>query len=183
MKLKKTICVFCSANDVEKRYVDVAVKLARLMVANKYDLVWGGSNKGLMKVMADEVQKKGGKVIGITVEFLKNSRRINADEMIIAKDISARKSLLFKRSDAIILLVGGIGSLDEITELLELKKHNFHKHPIVILNTNNFYDGLKTQLKRMEKDGFLTKKVEEFLYFADSPKQTIEYMNKFFVEK
>jgi len=98
--------------------------------------------------------------------------------MIITKDISARKSLLFKRSNAIILLVGGIGSLDEITELLELKKHNFHNHPVVVLNTDNFYQGLKTQFKRMEKDGFLTKKVEEFLYFTDTPKQAIDYINK-----
>lgn len=174
----KKICVFCSANEVDKKYVNATVKLAKLMVTNGYDLVWGGTNKGLMKVIADEVQKNGGKVIGITVEFLKQGRRLNADKMIITKDISSRKSLLFKRSDAIILLVGGIGSLDEITDLLELKKHNFHHHPIVVLNTDNFYQGLKTQFKRMEKDGFLTKKVEEFLYFADTPKQAIDYINK-----
>ena len=172
----KTICVFCSANNVDKKYVNAAVNLAKLMVKNGYDLVWGGTNRGLMKVIADEVQNNGGKLIGITVDFLKQGRRLNADEMIITKDISSRKALLFRRSNAIIMLVGGIGSLDEITELLELKKHNFHNHPVVVLNTDNFYQGLKTQFKRMEKDGFLTKKVEEFLYFADTPKQAIDYI-------
>ena len=172
----KTICVFCSANNVDKKYVNATIKLAKLMVKNGYDLVWGGTNRGLMKVIADEVQNNGGKLIGITVDFLKQGRRLNADEMIITKDISSRKALLFRRSNAIIMLVGGIGSLDEITELLELKKHNFHHHPVVVLNTDNFYEGLKNQFKRMEKDGFLTKKVEEFLYFADTPKQAIDYI-------
>ena len=174
----KTIYVFCSANEVDRKYKNAAKILARLMVKNGYDLVWGGTNRGLMKVIADEVQNNGGKLIGITVDFLKQGRRLNADEMIITKDISSRKALLFRRSNAIIMLVGGIGSLDEITELLELKKHNFHNHPVVVLNTDNFYEGLKNQFKRMEKDGFLTKKVEEFLYFADTPKQAIDYINK-----
>ena len=161
----KTIGVFCSANEVDKKYVNATVKLAKLIVENGYDLVWGGTNKGLMKV------------IGITVEFLKQGRRMNADEMIITKDISDRKSLFFNRSNAIILLVGGIGSLDEVSELLELKKHNFHNHPVVVLNTDNFYAGLKAQLQRMEKDGFLTKELKELIYFAETPKQAIQYIN------
>src|SRR3989344_5734685 len=132
----KTIYVFCSANEVDRKYKNAAKILARLMVKNGYDLVWGGTNRGLMKVIADEVQNNGGKLIGITVDFLKQGRRLNADEMIITKDISSRKALLFRRSNAIIMMVGGIGSLDEITELLELKKHNFHNHPVVVLNTD-----------------------------------------------
>jgi len=72
----KTICVFCAANEVEKKYIIDAKKLGLLMVKNKYDLVWGGSNRGLMKVIADSVQEAGGKIIGITMEMLKNSRRM-----------------------------------------------------------------------------------------------------------
>lgn len=178
----RSICIFCSANEVGKKYVVAAEKLARLITKNKYDLVFGGTNRGLMKVVADEVQNSGGKVIGVTVDFLKHGRRMNADKMIIAKDISTRKSLLFEKSSAVIMLVGGVGSLDELTELLELKKHNFHNHPIVVLNTDNFYAGLKKQLERMEKDGFLTKKLEEFLYFAKTPKQAIDYINKKIVD-
>lgn len=148
------------------------------MVENGYDLVWGGSNKGLMKVIADEVQNAGGKVIGISTKFFENIRRIRADEMIITKDLTERKSLLIKRGDAIILLVGGVGSLDEIGAVLELRRHNFHTKPVVVLNTDNFYQGLKTQLERMEKDGFLPKTVAEFAYFADTPEQAINYINK-----
>jgi len=175
----KTICVFCAANDVEKKYIRDTEMLGQLMVKNGYDLVWGGSNKGLMKVIADTVQNAGGKIIGITMEILKNTRRMNADEMIITKDLPERKSLLLKRADAIILLVGGIGSLDEVTEILEHKKHNIHNKPVVVLNTDNFYGGLKMQFQRMKKDGFLTKELDELIYFADTPTDALDYINNF----
>lgn len=174
----KTICVFCSSGEVDKKYIDAAKELARLMVKNGYDLVWGGTNQGLMKVIADGVQNAGGKLFGVSVEIFKHKRRMNADEMIITKELPERKLLLIGKGDAIILLVGGVGSLDEISEVLELRKHNLHTKPVVILNTDNFYQGLKTQLERMEKDGFLPKKVEEFLYFAATPEEAIEYINQ-----
>ncbi|MFA6017136.1 MAG: TIGR00730 family Rossman fold protein [Patescibacteria group bacterium] len=174
----KTICVFCTANEVEKKYKDATEELGKLMTKNNFNLVWGGSNHGLMKVIADSVQENGGKVYGVTMEFLKAHRRMNADEMTIAKDLSERKKLLLSKSDAIILLVGGIGSLDEVAEMLEFKKHKLHNKPIVVLNTDKFYEGLKIQFERMDKDGFLPRKLNELIYFADSPKQALQYINK-----
>lgn len=176
----KTVCVFCSANEVEEKYIKDTKILGQLMVKNGYDLVWGGSNKGLMKVVADAVQNAGGKIIGITMEMLKHKRRMNANEMIITKDLPERKSLLLKRANAIVLLVGGIGSLDEVTEILEYKKHDIHKKPIVVLNTDNFYGGLKMQFQRMKKDGFLTKELDELIYFANNPKDALAYINNSF---
>jgi len=173
-----TICVFCSANNVEEKYVQHANILAQLIAQNKYSLVWGGSNKGLMKVMAEGVQKAGGKTIGVTMEMLKHTRKLDADEMIITKDLPERKSVLLKRSDAIILLVGGIGSLDEVTEILEFRRHDVHKKPIVVLNTNNFYEGLRMQLLRMQKEGFLTKELSEIIHFVDTPEEVLAYINK-----
>ena len=174
----KTICVFCAASEVEKKYIDATVELGRLMAKNNFNLVWGGSNHGLMKIIADSVQENGGKVYGVTMEFLKAYRRMNADEMTIAKDLPERKKLLLSKADAIILLVGGIGSLDEVAEMLEFKKHKLHNKPIVVLNTNKFYEGLKSQFLRMEKDGFLPRKLYELIYFANTPKQALKYINK-----
>jgi len=168
----KTICVFCAANEVEEKYVNDAKILGELMVSNGYSLVWGGSNRGLMKVIADTVQNAGGKIIGITMELLKKTRRLNADEMIITKDLSERK-----QADAIVLMVGGTGSLDEITEVIEHRKHSLHTKPIVILNTDDFYGGLKAQFLRMKQDGFLTKEINELVYFADTPQDAVDYIN------
>jgi len=131
-----------------------------------------------MKTIADSVQNNGGKIFGVTIKLFKDHRRMNADKMTIVKDFPERKKLLLKKSDAIILLPGGVGSFDEITEVIELKKHDIHLKPIVVLNIYNFYKGLEIQLKRMEKDGFLTKSLDKFLYFADTPDEAIDYIKK-----
>ena len=126
----KNVAVFLSASDLEEKYTKPAAELGKLLAENKYGFVYGGSDKGLMKVMASSVQKSGGTVIGVTMEMLKDSRKMDADEMIIATDLPERKKVMNDRSDAVIVMVGGIGTLDEATELLELKKHGVHNKPV-----------------------------------------------------
>ncbi|MEK7597301.1 MAG: TIGR00730 family Rossman fold protein [Patescibacteria group bacterium] len=176
----KNICVFCSTNEVDKKYIEETKQLGVMIAKNNFNLVWGGGNLGLMKVISDSVKNNGGKIFGVTIEFLKDVRKMDADEMLITKDFPERKKLLLKKSDAVILLAGGLGSLDEISEVIELKKHNFHLKPVVVLNTDKFYEGLKIQLERMEKDGFLNKSLDEFLFFADTPQEAINYIKKEF---
>lgn len=174
----KSIAVFCSANDIDHKYVAPAVELARLMVKGGHDVVWGGSDTGLMKQIADAVEGEGGRLIGISVEFFRSVARKGADEMIVTKNLGERKALLLKRADAFVTLPGGIGTLDEVAEMLELKKINTHAKPIVILNTDNFYAGFKMQLERMISEGFISKKLDQLVYFADTPRETIDYLNK-----
>lgn len=174
----KYIAVFCSANELGEKYTTPAKKFAKLLAENKYNLVWGGSDRGLMKIMASGVSEGGGKIVGISMELLKHHARKEADEMIIAKDLGERKAIILKRSDAIVVLVGGIGTLDEITEILELKKHQVHNKPVIILNTENFYEGLKVQLEKMEDEGFLIRPLKELIYFADQPEEVMEYLDK-----
>lgn len=174
----KYIAVFCSANDLEEKYTKPAKEFAKLFAENKYNLIWGGSNHGLMKIMADGVQQGGGKIVGISMKILRKYIRKEADETIIVRDLGERKALILKRSDAIVVLMGGVGTLDEMTEIMELKKHQIHNKPIVILNTRNFYKGLKMQFEKMEKEGFLPRPLQELLYFADTPNEAITYLNK-----
>ncbi|MBI4096828.1 MAG: TIGR00730 family Rossman fold protein [Candidatus Levybacteria bacterium] len=172
------IAVFCSVNELEEKYIQPAREFAKLLAENGYGLIWGGTDKGLMKVIADGVQEGGGKIIGISMEIIKEHVRKDADEMIIAKDLGERKATFLKRCDAMTMLVGGIGTLDEVMHMLELKKHNMHNKPLVVLNTENFYEGLKVQLQKMKDDGFITKPLDEYLYFADTPKEAIQYLNE-----
>jgi uncharacterized protein (TIGR00730 family) len=132
-----------------------------------------------MKKIASAVQETGNKIIGISMLSLKDLARKDADEIIIAKGLSERKSAMLDRADAIAVLVGGIGTLDEVTEVLGLKKHEFHNKPVVIINTDNFYEGLKLQLQKMKDDGFIKKPLEEFVYFADKPEEAISYIKKY----
>lgn len=173
----KYITVFCSARDVALHYIVAAREFARLLAVGGYGLVWGGSDTGIMKIVADEVEKGGGKLIGVSVEFLQHVVRKNADEMIITKNLSERKALLLERSDAIVMLVGGIGTLDETAEILEHKKQEHHNKPVVILNTEGFYDGMKIQMQKMISEGFINKTMNELVYFADTPRQAIDYID------
>ena len=137
------ICVFCSANDVDKKYVTPAKELAEALGERGDTLLWGGSNVGLMKVVADGVQEKGGRLVGVTMELFKEFARPTADEMIVVKTLAERKARLLERTDAIIVLAGGLGTFDEFTEVIELKRHGNHDAEIFVLNTDNFYEGLK----------------------------------------
>jgi uncharacterized protein (TIGR00730 family) len=149
------ICVFCSANDVAEKYTTPAIQLATQIGKAGHTLVWGGSNRGLMKVMADRVQANGGNLVGVSAERFKHVARPDADELIIAKDLAERKALLLERADVIVVLAGGLGTLDEVTHVIELKREGVHQKPILFLNTDGFYDGLRLQLKRIAGEGFL----------------------------
>lgn len=170
------ITIFCSANDVGEPYTSAAREFATLVGKGGHTLVWGGSDKGTMKEIAGAAQEAGGKIVGISVESLKASARPNADEMVIAKTWPERRATLLERGDAIVALPGGIGTLDEITEVLEYKKQDLHQKPIIFLNTNGFYDGMKMQLERMDTEGFLPRKLADLIFFATAAQEAMEYI-------
>ncbi len=170
------ICVFLSAADLDERYTLPAREFAELLGAGGHTLVWGGSDTGLMKVVADGVQAAGGRLVGISVELFRHVARGNADDMVFAKDLAERKALLLARSDALVVMTGGLGTLDEATEILELRKHGLHDKPVVLLNTAGFYDGLIAQLRRMEQDGFLPIPLADLVYPADSASDALAYL-------
>lgn len=161
------VTVFCSAADLDDRYTAPAREFAALLGAGGHTMVWGGSDSGLMKVMADGVEANGGRLSGVSVQFLAHKVRPGVDEMVIAKDLAERKAELLARADGIVIMVGGTGTLDEATEILELKKHGMHRKPVVLLNAAGFYDGLKQQLQRMEKESFLPLPLAELVFFAE----------------
>ncbi|SDM20684.1 hypothetical protein SAMN05444921_105116 [Streptomyces wuyuanensis] len=161
------ICVFLSAADLDDRYTRPAREFAELLGKGGHTLVWGGSDVGLMKVVADGVHEAGGRLVGVSVEFLQDKARPVADEMIVARDLAERKALLLAKSDAVVIMVGGTGTLDEATEILELKKHGHTAKPVVLLNTAGYYDGLKQQFQRMDDEGFLPVPLTDLVFFAE----------------
>lgn len=172
------ICVFCSAADLDERYTKPAWEFAELIGRGGHTLVWGGSDTGLMKVMADGVQRAGGRLVGVSVEFLAHKARPDADEMVITRDLAERKARLLSRADAFVVMVGGTGTLDEATEIMELKKHGLHTKPVVLLNAAGFYDGLKQQMQRMDNEGFLPLPLNELVLFAEEPLGAIAYLEE-----
>ncbi|MGW5331715.1 LOG family protein [Streptomyces bauhiniae] len=172
------ICVFLSAADLDERYTRPAREFGELIGKGGHTLVWGGSDSGLMKVVADGVHKAGGRLVGVSVEFLSAVARPGTDEMVIAADLAERKRLLVQKADAVVIMVGGTGTLDEATEILELKKHGRTTKPVVLLNTAGFYDGLEQQFRRMEAEGFLPRPLAELMYFADEPAAALAHLEE-----
>ncbi|MFF9146633.1 TIGR00730 family Rossman fold protein [Streptomyces sp. NPDC014861] len=172
------ICVFLSAADLDERYTAPAREFAGLLGKAGHTLVWGGSDTGLMKVVADGVQEAGGRLVGVSVDFLAAKARENADEMTVTRDLAERKALLLAKSDAIVVMVGGTGTLDEATEILELKKHAKHTKPVVVLNTAGFYDGLRAQFQRMETEGFLPRPLTELAFFTEDGATALAYLER-----
>ncbi|RZU13090.1 TIGR00730 family Rossman fold protein [Streptomyces sp. BK239] len=170
------ICVFLSAADLDDRYTGPAREFARLLGKGGHTLVWGGSDVGLMKVVADGVQEAGGRLCGVSVDFLVATARSGADEMVVARDLAERKRLLLERADAVVIMVGGTGTLDEATEILELKKHGHTDMPVVLLNTAGFYDGLEQQFRRMEAEGFLPRPLSDLMFFAQEPAGALAHL-------
>lgn len=170
------ICVFCSAAELDAVYAESAREFAELIGSRGHSLVWGGSDVGLMKVVADGVQRAGGRLVGISVDFLQSAARENADEMIVTANLAERKAQLLERADAFVVMVGGTGTLDEATDILELKKHGLHAKPVVLLNTAGYYDGLRQQLARMEAEGFLPVPLTELVTFADDGAQALRLL-------
>ncbi|WP_329251645.1 TIGR00730 family Rossman fold protein [Streptomyces sp. NBC_01478] len=173
------ICVFLSAADLDERYVEPTREFAEQLGSSGHTLVWGGSDVGLMKVLADGVQAAGGRLCGVSVEFLTHVVRPGCDEMVITKDLGERKALLLDKADAVIMLVGGTGTLDETTDILELRKHELSDKPLAVVNTAGFYDGLKIQLERMDAEGFLPIPLPRLMYFADTGKEALDYVEKY----
>jgi uncharacterized protein (TIGR00730 family) len=172
------ICVFLSAADLDDRYTRPAREFAELLGKGGHTLVWGGSDVGLMKVVADGVQQAGGRLVGVSVDFLAAKARSGADEMVIARDLAERKAVLLAKSDAVVVMVGGTGTLDEATEILELKKHGKTEKPVVLLNTAGFYDGLKEQFRRMDTEGFLPRPLTDLVFFAEEPVGALAYLEE-----
>ncbi|MCX4742919.1 LOG family protein [Streptomyces antibioticus] len=182
------ICVFLSAADLDARYTRPAREFGALLGKGGHTLVWGGSDTGLMKVVADGAQEAGGRLCGVSVDFLAAKARAGCDEMVIATSLAwgsphalgqwGSKRLLLEKSDAVVVMVGGTGTLDEATEILELKKHGHTDKPVVLLNTEGFYDGLKTQFRRMEAEGFLPRPLTDLVFFAEEPVGALAYLEE-----
>lgn len=170
------VAVFCSASEVAPKYINHAQQFGRLLAQNGFEMVYGGTDEGLMKVMADVIQSEGSRVIGITIPRFHPRSRKNADEIILAENLRERKVKMLDKCVAVAGLPGGIGTLDELTEVMELRRQEVHGKPIVLLNTDGFYDGLKMQLERMHSERFFAHTIDSVIHFADTPEDAMTYL-------
>lgn len=170
------IGVFCSARDLADEYVEPVRDFAKHVGEHGHTLIWGGSATGVMRVVAEGVKAAGGRLVGITIEHYRADSYDRADEVILTRDLFDRKRELIERSDAIAILVGGIGTLDEATDIMELKREGAHNVPVVFLNTDGFYEPLREQLRAMEQAGMLDRKADALATFVDSSHDALDVL-------
>ena len=155
----QNICVYCSSSNLlDAYYYDEARELGRNMAKNGYRLVYGGGNVGLMGVLARTVHEHGGIVFGVIPRALKNREGIAydvADELIVTETLRERKAIMYNRADAFIALPGGIGTLEELIEVLTLKQLGYHQRPIILINSNGFYTPLLDLFEHLRKGRFV----------------------------
>ena len=155
--MTKLLCVFCgSSRNLDLKYHAVAEELGRRMVAGGWGLVYGGGNVGLMGSVARAVKQAGGRVVGVIPGFMRERELayLEADEMISVETMRERKRLMEERATAFVALPGGIGTLEELAEIMTLRYINLTRKPIVLLNQDGFYDELLAFFERMTRERF-----------------------------
>ncbi len=175
----KTICVYCSSSeDLDKEYYQEAFRLGELLAENSFRLIHGGGIIGLMGHLLKAASKGGAKVTGVVPEKLNRPLIANSLEqkLIITDDMKNRKEYMRDNSDAFIALAGGFGTMEELLETLTLKQLKYHKKPIVIVNTKNYYDGILQQFDKMFSEKFASPAYRSLYQVTESSAEAIEYI-------
>jgi uncharacterized protein (TIGR00730 family) len=138
----KSVCLFCgSSNAADPAYLEAAAEFGRTLTANGVRLVYGGGGIGLMGAAAKASHNSGGKVLGIMPEFLRHREVIYDDvETIVVDNMTVRKKIMFEQSDAFVVMPGGVGTLEEVVELISWRRLELHFKPIVFVNIKGFWD-------------------------------------------
>mgnify|MGYP001365146355 FL=1 len=174
------VCVYCaSSNQVAQHYFQAAEVLATALVKAGITIVYGGGGMGLMGRVADTAIQLGGSVTGIIPRFMKEVEwaHQSVTELVVVEDMHERKKKLIEGTDAVIALPGGSGTLEELFEVITLKRLGMYTKPIVILNINGFYDPLITLMERFISERFMAEYHREMWTVTNDPATIVEVIS------
>ncbi|MDD4519499.1 MAG: TIGR00730 family Rossman fold protein [Alphaproteobacteria bacterium] len=191
MTNKKSICVFCgSAEGNDPSFKKEAYHFGNILAENNISLIYGAGGIGLMNAVFRGCKDKGGYVIGATIQRLYDIEKPDIslseiDEIKIFNKMSERKVFMCKKADAICILPGGLGTLDEFFEILTLKQLNISDLPIILLNTNGFFDPIRMLIDSFIEKGFIKPKFAHLFKLVDKADDILPTLleDKDFTEK
>lgn len=166
----KSICVYCGSSfGHDTTYLDAARNLGRLIGEAGLSLVYGGGSVGLMGAVAKSALDHGAQVTGIIPEFLQQREVMlhEVSDLIVTRDMHERKKLMFQKSDAFVALPGGIGTLEEVVEMMTWAQLGQHHKPVLLANINGFWSPLLQLLDHMRKEAFIRPEQEVPYLMAD----------------
>jgi len=174
---KKQITVYCSSsNEIPNVYFSQTEKAIKILVENGYGIRYGGGARGLMGTVADTALKLGGELTGIIPVFMieREWEHKGITDMIHVETMHERKAKLIENACAVLALPGGTGTLDELFDVISLKKLGLFPFPIIILNVNGFYDHLNDMAKRMIDEKFLETPSDSLWKMVSDPNEVME---------
>ncbi len=172
----KKVTVYCASSPrIRQIYFDTTEKLAHLLFENGIEIVFGGGSKGLMGKLADTMVARGGKIKGIMPQFMGDVEWAHngVQNFEFTETMHERKAKLIEDVDGLIALPGGCGTFEELLEAITLKRLGLFTKPIVILNTEGFYDPLKMLLENSIKENFMAEIHRDMWTFVDEPEDII----------
>ncbi|MBS2209795.1 TIGR00730 family Rossman fold protein [Carboxylicivirga mesophila] len=173
----KNVTVFCASSPkVKQAYLAEATSLAEELVKANYRIVYGGGAVGLMGNLANRALELNGQVRGIIPHFMVEVEweHKGVSDMVHVDDMAERKKLLVKDSDAIVVLAGGIGTLEELFEVLSLKKLGQITQPIILVNTGGFFDPLIKMLEKLVDEQFMRVEHHALWHLVESSQQVCQ---------
>lgn len=175
-KIHKVTVYAASSSQIDSHYFAAAKELGFLLAKNNIICINGAGNKGLMGAITDSVLENGGKVIGVIPEFMVQEGwcHSNLTDCRVTTDMHKRKELMAEMSDACIALPGGIGTLEELLEIITWKQLGLYFGSIVILNINGYYNPLLKMLEKALTDNFMHPNHSKIWTVADSPSDALQ---------
>lgn len=158
MSTIRNICVYCgSGSGTDPAFAAAARRFGKILAESRVRLVYGGGSLGMMGALATSVLDHGGEVTGVIPEFLTERERklTRAQEVIVTRDMHERKRIMFERADAFTALPGGIGTLEELVEIMTWAQLGRHRKPIIIANVEAFWDPLCALFEHMKALEFI----------------------------
>ncbi|MGH1578970.1 TIGR00730 family Rossman fold protein [Planktotalea sp.] len=176
---QRSICVFCGASDgVKDSYGAAADRLGTLLAENNLRLVYGAGDVGLMGRVARAAQMAKGTTFGVIPQHLVDWEvgKTDLTTYVVTETMHERKKVMFMNADAIALLPGGAGSLDEFFEVLTWAQLGLHKKPIVLINTLGYWDPLLALVDHVIAEGFAKGSLKNFFKIAASPDEALSLL-------
>ncbi len=180
----RSVCVYCSSSSARDSVVDTEIRLfGREIARRRVRLVYGGSSKGLMGALADEVLAAGGLVTGVVPKALESreSAHRGLTELKIVGSMHEREQALFDLSDAFVAFPGGFGTMEEIIEMLTWKQLGIHGKPIVFANIAGYFDPLLAQFDVAIRGGYARPEDRVLFAVAENTKSILTFLDGAFV--
>lgn len=175
------VVVYCaSSTEIDSCYFEAAAKLGRLLAKNGTECVTGAGREGLMGELNDSLLKHGGRAVGVIPKFMVDAGwcHNHLTETIVTSTIHERKEKMAQKAYAAIALPGGVGTLEELAEIITWKQLGLFNKPVILLNTNNYYDSFLKFLEVMVAEKFLNLEYSDLLNVVSTPEDVIDLLNK-----